>query len=65
MSVDKAEPSKMPSSASTDLEKQGCGTSFLNGKRNETDKLCGGTQAATPKEEYVQPDEEKEAGGEA
>jgi hypothetical protein len=37
----------------------------LNGKRNEMDKLCGGTHAATVKEEYAQPDEEKEAGGEA
>jgi hypothetical protein len=61
--VDKNESSKMPS-PSPDLEKWGWGTSFLNGERNEIDKWCGGTQATTP-EEYIQPDEEKETGGEA
>jgi hypothetical protein len=33
------------------------------GKRNEGDKVCGGIQA-TQQEEYTQPEEEKEAGGE-
>jgi len=64
MSVDTNEPGKMPSSTPSD-SKRGCGTSFLNGKRNEMATMCGGTQAATTKEEYVQPDEEKETGGEA
>jgi len=34
------------------------------GKRNEIDTVCGGRQAAQ-EGEYTQPDEEKEAGGEA
>jgi hypothetical protein len=34
------------------------------GKRNEIDKVCGGSKA-TQEAEYTQPDEEKEAGGEA
>jgi hypothetical protein len=55
---------KNPASAPSDPEKQGCVTSFLTGKRNEMDKLCGGNQATTP-EEYAQPDEEKETGGES
>jgi hypothetical protein len=55
----------MSPSAPPNLGKAGCGTSFLTGKRNEMDKLCSGTQAATSKEEYVQPDEEKESGGES
>jgi hypothetical protein len=64
MSVDTNQSSKMLSSVPPDLEKRGCGTSFLNGKRNEINQLCGGAQAMPP-EEYVQPDEEKEAGGES
>jgi hypothetical protein len=64
MSANKDQSSKMLSSVPPDLKKRGCGTSFLNGKRNEMDQLCGGARAMTP-EEYAQPDEEKEAGGEA
>jgi hypothetical protein len=64
MSKDKKEPSKMPSSVPAELEKRGCATSFLTSERNEIDKVCGGIQATNP-EEYVQPDEEKESGGEA
>ena len=56
-------PRKMPAPAS-DPEKQGCVTSFLTGKRNEMDPLCGGNQG-TAREEYAQPDEEKETGGES
>jgi hypothetical protein len=56
--------SKVPSSVPADLEKRGCATSFLTGQRNEIDKVCGGIQAMKT-EEYVQPDEEKETGGEA
>jgi hypothetical protein len=64
MSKDKNEPSKMPSSVAAELEKRGCATSFLTSERNEIDKVCGRIQATNP-EEYVQPDEEKETGGEA
>jgi len=44
--------------------KQGCATSFLTQKRGEMDKACGGV-GAEQKEEYVQPDAEKESGGES
>jgi hypothetical protein len=65
MLKNKIEPGKItPSSVPADLEKRGCATSFLTGKRNEIDKVCGGIQAKQ-QEEYTQPDEEKEAGGEA
>jgi hypothetical protein len=63
MSKDKKEPSKMPPSIPAELEERGCATSFLTNERNEKGKVCGDIQA-TP-EEYVQPDEEKETGGEA
>jgi hypothetical protein len=58
-------PSKRPTFAPLDPEKRGCVTSFLNGKRNEIDTSCDRSQSATGIKEYVQPDEEKEAGGEA
>ena len=49
-----------------DASKQGCTTSFLTNKRGEMDELCGLDSAKQPKEkEYVQPDDEKEAGGES
>jgi hypothetical protein len=49
-----------------DDSKRGCATSFLTNKRGEMDELCGVDPAKNPKEkEYVQPDEEKEAGGES
>jgi hypothetical protein len=54
-------PSPPPAPAA--IDQQGCATSFLTGERNEMDKVCGGIQAAKP-EEYAQPDEEKETGGE-
>jgi hypothetical protein len=38
----------------------GCAPSFLMQKRGERDPVCGDIQA----EEYVQPENEKEAGGE-
>ena len=62
--MNKNKPSERPSSAPLELEKRGCAASFLTGKRNEMDKVCGGIQATTP-EQYVQPEEEKESGGEA
>jgi hypothetical protein len=46
-----------------DADKKGCATSFLTGKNNEQDKLCG-ELPVEPKKPYVQPDEEKESGGE-
>jgi len=61
---DKKEASKMPSSIPADLEKLGCATSFLSSEQNEISKVCGEIQATDP-EEYVQPDEERETGGEA
>ena len=64
MSQDKKEPNAMPSSVQAELEKRGCATSFLTNERNEVDKVCGGIQSMSP-EEYVQPDDEKETGGEA
>jgi hypothetical protein len=64
MSQDKKEPNTMPSSVPAELEKQGCATSFLTSERNEIGKVCGEIQATNP-EQYVQPDEEKETGGEA
>jgi hypothetical protein len=41
--------------------KEGCAPSFVLGERNEMDPLCGGTEP----DEYVQPDKEKEDGGES
>ena len=57
-----SENSLPPSSAPTDSAKQGRATSFLMEERGEMDKLCGGTPTEPGK--YVQPDKEKEAGGE-
>jgi hypothetical protein len=58
-------PGKMAlSSLPADHERRGCTTSFLMRKRNEIDMVCGRSQAAQ-EGEYTQPDEEKEAGGEA
>ena len=59
------EPSEMPAFAPLETEKRGCITSFLNGKRNEMNTLCDASKAATGIQEYIQPDKEKEAGGEA
>ena len=42
---------------------EGCATSFLMQERGEIDKACGEPEP-DPNEEYVQPDKEKEAGGE-
>jgi hypothetical protein len=42
---------------------QGCATSFLMQERGEIDKVCGEPEP-DPNEEYVQPEKEKEAGGE-
>src|ERR1700733_13575116 len=46
-----------------DPETQGCATSFLMQERGEIGGVCAEPQP-DPKEEYVQPDKEKEAGGE-
>jgi hypothetical protein len=44
-------------------KKKGCAPSFLMEKRNEEDILCGRTPAEEF-DEYEQPDDEKEVGGE-
>ena len=43
---------------------QGCTPSFLTQQKNEIGQVCSPVQPES-KEEYVQPDEEKDAGGEA
>jgi hypothetical protein len=43
--------------------KEGCAPSFLLGERNEMDPLCGASEPEP--DEYVQPDKEKEDGGES
>jgi hypothetical protein len=56
-----AKPSKRnKTSRKPNQKKRGCAPSFLTQKRNELDEVC----PPDPKEEYVQPDAEKEAGGE-
>ena len=50
-------------SAPANNSKQGCATSFIMEKRGEMDKLSG--EAPTEPGRYVQPDKEKEAGGES
>jgi hypothetical protein len=49
-----------PDKTPPDSKEPGCAPSFLLQKRSELDKVC----SPDPKEEYVQPDAEKEAGGE-
>jgi len=65
--TDKKKPDKVVRPiVQPDDSKRGCTTSFLTNKRGEMDELCGVDPAKNPKEkEYVQPDEEKEAGGES
>jgi hypothetical protein len=53
----------LPSPVQADKNKQGCAVSFITEQRNEMDKLCERTPA-DQREEYTQPDEEKEVGGE-
>ena len=52
-----------PVAAPTDSKKRGCAPSFLMRERGEMDKVCG-ESTPNPKQEYVQPEEEKESGGE-
>jgi hypothetical protein len=52
-------------SAKADPAAQGCATSFILQERGEIGGVCGEVQQPAPKEEYVQPEKEKEAGGEA
>lgn len=52
-----------PLPVETDKSDQGCAVSFLTEERNEMDKLCERTPAEH-REEYTQPDQEKEVGGE-
>jgi hypothetical protein len=57
-------PSVSPSSVQANGERKGCTPSFLMERRGEMDKSCG-RNSAERQEEYTQPDEEKESGGEA
>ena len=58
------EAAPVPSpSAQEDKSKLGCPLSFLTEERGEMDKLCERTPAEQS-EEYTQPDQEREAGGE-
>jgi hypothetical protein len=58
------EAAPAPSSTTQeDKSKQGCAVSFLNEERGEMDKLCERRPAEQP-EEYTQPEEEREVGGE-
>ena len=58
------ETAPQPSSpVQPDQGKQGCAVSFLTEERDEMDKLCERTPAEQ-REEYTQPEEEKEVGGE-
>jgi hypothetical protein len=50
-------------SPQTGPETKGCATSFILQERGEVGGLCGEEQKET-KGKYVQPDKEKEAGGE-
>jgi hypothetical protein len=45
-------------------DQKGCTPSFLTDQKNEIGQVCTPTQPPS-KERYVQPDEEKDAGGEA
>lgn len=47
----------------SDEAKKGCATSFLNLERGEISSPCGPSEP-NPEEEYIQPDKEREAGGE-
>ena len=61
----KKKPGKAPSPSvprNQDKDKQGCAVSFLMEERGELDPLCERTPAEM-KDEYVQPDKEKEDGG--
>ena len=55
-----ADPS---SPGGTDAGKDGCAVSFIMEERGELDKLCERTPAERS-ESYIEPDKEKEAGGE-
>jgi hypothetical protein len=57
--ADKAEDRKPEPAPDT----QGCASSFLMQERGEIEGVCGEVQR-DPRDEYVQPDKEREAGGE-
>jgi hypothetical protein len=61
---DKSTALPAPQAVPAAPDQQGCTSSFLTDQKNEIGKVC--TPAQPPsKERYVQPDEEKDAGGEA
>jgi hypothetical protein len=51
------------SSTPANSSNQGCASSFIMEQRGEMDKLCGDVPKVPG--EYVQPDEEKETGGQS
>ena len=53
---------KNPNEREHDSDQQGCTTSFIMQERGESGGICD--EEPNPAEEYVQPDKEKEAGGE-
>ena len=57
-----AKKPRRKSGSPIDKSKVGCASSFIMGERNEMDKRCGNLRLDN---EYVQPDEEKEVGGES
>jgi hypothetical protein len=65
----KAEPDKstappVPRAVPVAPDQKGCAPSFLTQQKNEIGKVCTPVEPKS-KDEYVQPDEEKDAGGEA
>jgi hypothetical protein len=58
-----APPSPAPATAAVPPDIQGCATSFLTEKGGELNEACEVT-APQKKDEYVQPEAEKESGGE-
>jgi hypothetical protein len=56
-----AQKSRQKSGPPAGPDKRGCASSFLMARRDEMDKECGNLKLD---DEYAQPDEEKELGGE-
>ena len=63
MGTDEGRRNTKPGSPPVDSSAQGCTISFIMEERGEIGGACAGLQP-DPKEEYVQPEKEREAGGE-
>ena len=61
--LDKSAKDKANSKTNDAEKTRGCAPSFLMEERGELGGICNGAEP-DPAEEYVQPDKEKEAGGE-